>query len=109
MRETPRKYPIFNIAIFDVDDPANEGYIQDISDKGIRISGINIKPQQKKTFMIQADQFDNVHPFSFDAECKWCSPATDDEPCACGFEIITISDHDREELLKIIDMLSLSD
>ncbi|MBI5249516.1 MAG: PilZ domain-containing protein [Desulfomonile tiedjei] len=109
MRRTPRGYPIVDLAVFDVDDPTMEGHVLDISEKGIQISGITVKVEQKKTFMVQADQFDNIKPFSFDAECRWFKPATDEEPCAAGFEIINISDKDQEELQKILETLSFYD
>ena len=109
MRRTPRGYPVINLAVFDVDDPTTEGYVRDISEKGIQIAGITIRVDQKKTFMVQADNFESVKPFSFDAECRWSRPATDSDPCISGFEIINISEHDLEELQKVVELLSLTD
>jgi hypothetical protein len=109
MRRTPRGYPIIHLAAFDVDDPTTEGVVQDISEKGIQISGISLNIDQKKTFMVQAENFDNIKPFSFDAECRWFKPEAEDEPCAAGFEIINISDKDQEELQKILETLSFYD
>jgi hypothetical protein len=109
MRRTPRGYPIVDLSVFDVDDPTMEGHILDISEKGVQISGIVINVEQKKTFMVQAENFDNIKPFSFDAECRWFKPETEDEPCSAGFEIINISDKDEEELQKILETLSFYD
>jgi len=109
MRQRPRGYPVINLDVFDVDDPTIEGLVQDISEKGIQISGMIAKVDQKKTFMVQAEHFENIKPFSFDAECRWFKPETDEEPCTAGFQIINISDKDREELEKIFETLSLYD
>lgn len=109
LRRSPRGYPVVNLAAFDVDDPTTEGVVLDVSEKGIQISGMITVVEQRKTFMVQADQFANIKPFSFDAECRWFRPATDEDPCAAGFEIINISVKDQEELNKILETLAFYD
>ncbi|HMK37074.1 MAG TPA: PilZ domain-containing protein [Desulfomonilaceae bacterium] len=109
MRSSPRSYPIVMLPIFDVDDPTIEGLIQDISETGVQVSGMKIKPDAKKTFIIQPENFSGIKPFSFDAECRWVRPQTEDQPCMSGFEIIGISEKDKEELKKVLQILAFSD
>jgi hypothetical protein len=109
MRAVRRGYPCIHLPIFDVDDPLNEGYVLDISERGVQVAGMQMEPHRKKTLVIQADKYWNILPFSFDAECKWCQPEAGDMPCMCGFEIITISPGDLLELQKVIQSLSLLD
>jgi methyl coenzyme M reductase gamma subunit len=109
MRTTPRGYPVVKLPVYDCDNPEVEGYVQDISEKGIQISGMSLKPNAKKTLVVQADQIWDIKPFSFDAECKWIQPGDEDEPQLSGLEIIAISDKDFEELEKVIKMFSLTD
>ncbi len=109
MRQTPRGYPVTKLIAYDVDDPASEGYVLDISEKGLQLAGIPIKLNQQKTLMIQIDKSWQINPFSFDVECRWCNPETEDEPFICGLEIINISARDSEELQKVVERLSFID
>lgn len=109
MRRAPRGYPIVSLPIFDVDDPTIEGSVQDISETGVQISGITMKVNEKRTFIIQVDEISDIKPFSFDAECRWIRKEGPDQVCIAGLEIISISDKDREELKTIFETLAFSD
>ncbi len=108
-RRIPRSYPVVQLPIYDVDDPTVEGRVQDLSEKGVQVSGILTEVDQRKTFFIQANEFAAVNPFSFEAECRWVQPSSDDDLCVSGFEITWISDKDLEELRSAIELLALSD
>jgi len=109
MRRAPRGYPIVALPIFDVDDPTIEGLVQDISESGAQISGITMKVNEKRTFIIQADEFCDIKPFSFDAECRWVRSEGPGQDCIAGLEIISISDKDKEELRTLFETLAFSD
>lgn len=109
MRRSPRAYPVVMLPIFDVDDPTIEGLVQDISENGVQVSGMKIKVGAKKTFIIQAEDNCGIKPFSFDAECRWVSPESEDEMSMAGFEIISISEKDLEELQRVLQTLVFSD
>jgi len=108
-RMEPRCYPILNVPVHDMDDPAIEGYVQDLSGHGVQISGINATAGQKKTFFIELHQLGEVRPFSFEAECRWVHSEDRNVPALAGFEIISITDKDFTELKKIIESFTLSD
>jgi hypothetical protein len=109
MRRAPRGYPIVALPIFDVDDPSIEGSVQDISENGVQISGIHLKTNEKRTFIIQADKYWDIKPFSFDGECRWVRKEGPNQTCIAGVEIISISDKDREELRILFETLAFSD
>jgi PilZ domain len=109
MRRSPRAYPVVTLPVFDVDDPTIEGLVQDISESGVQISGMDTRIGAKKTFIIQAAESCGIKPFSFDAECKWVRPAEEGEMGIAGFEIISISEKDLEELQKVLQTLVFSD
>jgi hypothetical protein len=109
MRRSPRAYPVVTLPIFDVDDPTIEGLVQDISENGVQVSGMDIRVGAKKTFIIQAEESCGIKPFSFDAECRWVSPDSEDQMGMAGFEIISISEKDLEELQMVLQTLVFSD
>jgi hypothetical protein len=108
-RRIPRSYPVVQLPIYDVDDPTVEGLVQDLSEKGVQVSGILTEVDQRKTFFIQANEFAAVNPFSFEAECRWVRTSSGDDQCVSGFEITWISDKDLEELRSAIELLAISD
>lgn len=108
-RMEPRCYPILDVPVHDLDDPAIEGYVQDLSGHGVQIAGIIAAVGQKKTFFIELPHLGGVRPFSFEAECRWMKSEDRETPVLAGFEIISITDKDFEELRKIMESFALSD
>jgi hypothetical protein len=108
-RQVPRGYPIIRLPVFDVDEPHKEGYVQDLSVKGLRVAGLSVEVGQKRTFIVQADRLWEIRPFSFDVECVWFKPESEFGLPLSGYEIINVSDRDRTELETVINNLSFSD
>lgn len=106
-RRLHRNYVFVRLPIYDLENLLNEGLVVDISEDGLQITGIAAKVGEKKAFLVQADYFADVFPFSFDAECNWASESKEGEWTA-GFEIMSISEGGLEELRKLIRMLALS-
>jgi hypothetical protein len=102
-----RNYVFVRLPVYDMENLLNEGQVVDISERGLQINGIPAKEGEQKGFLIQADYFADVFPFSFEAECEWASRGEDGQWNA-GFRISKISEGGLEELQKLIRMLSLS-
>jgi len=103
VRKTPRAYPLVPFPIYDMDNMEEVYFVRDISEQGIQVTGINAEVGQNVTFLIQALAFDEVDPFTFEAECRWTTAppeSVEPEPVA-GFEIAQISDEDSAELMKL--------
>jgi hypothetical protein len=107
-RKLHRNYVFVRLPIYDLDNLLNEGLVVNISEQGLQINGMAAKAGEKRAFLVQADYFADVFPFSFEAECDWASKSEDGEWNA-GFEIMSISEGGLEELRKLIRMLALSD
>ncbi|MEI8181827.1 MAG: hypothetical protein WCG29_03900 [Desulfomonile sp.] len=107
-RTLQRNYVFVRLPIYDLENLLSEGLVLDISEEGLQVNGIATKVGEKKGFLVQADYFVDVFPFSFEAECKWAS-MTEEGEWAAGFKIKSISEGGLEELRKLIRMLSLSD
>ncbi len=108
-RKEPRCYPVFAILIHELDDLATDYYIQDLSLKGFRISGMLSKVGDVRTFLIQADEFVDVFPLSFDAQCRWVKADSNINEYSAGFQIVKISEGNLNELKQIIKHMTVSE
>jgi len=81
--------------------------VVDVSEKGLRISGIPVTVGSTKEFMVQADEFADVYPFVFEANCQWST--SENDQCLSGLRITKISDGGMAELRKLVDMLTVTD
>lgn len=107
IRKAPRCYPVFGILIHELDDLAVDYYIQDVSEKGFRIAGMPAKVGEVRTFLIQADEFVDVFPFSFEARCRWVKADSNMDEYTAGFEISKISEQGANELKQIIRHMTI--
>ncbi len=108
LRDAARSYVMFKLPVYDLDDITGEGHILDISETGLLVVGLSAKVGDRKSLLIQADEFADVYPFTFDAVCRRIEKAGDAEPYAAAFEITSISDTGRGELGKLCRFLGLS-
>lgn len=108
-RRMPRCYPVVSIPIFDLDDMTTELYVRDINERGIQLVGLKAEVDDVKTFVVQVEGFRDVHPFSFEAQCRWTVPSEEDGKCTAGFEITDISITDLVSLQELIRSGTFSD
>lgn len=106
-RKEQRHYIFVPLPIYDMDNLFNEGQVVDLSQGGLRTTGLSVRFEDRKKFLIQPDYFLNVSPFVFEAECRWVVFQTKREPCVAGFQITHISETCRKELEKIVQAVSI--
>lgn len=83
------------------------GTILDISEKGLGVKGYSTRVSDVVSFQISHEDFIEIAPFSFEAECRWTKTEDDPRDSLSGFRITAISDKDAEELRKLIQLLTL--
>jgi hypothetical protein len=105
LRRLPRNYLVVAIPVYDADDLFAEGRVIDVTEKGLQVAGLSATAGEKRSLLIQADEFVDVHPFVFDCECRWVR--LDEEHPRSGFEITSISEGGLVELRKLIDQITL--
>jgi hypothetical protein len=106
IRQSSRHYPPEMFRIYDLDDLARELGVHDVSEKGLHVVGMNTSISATVSFLVQAMEFDDIDPFTFDAQCRWTRlerMATEDPIYHAGFEITEIDQHAQEQLSKIMD------
>jgi hypothetical protein len=84
--------------------PTVKGVIKDITEKGLKISGIQANVDEIMTFAIPSDKFSQIEPFAFRAKCRWV-----DGDGSAGFQITLISERGSGELQKLLRFLTLRD
>lgn len=92
--------------IYDLYDTRAEYYVEDISEKGLQVLGINTNAGETRTFVVQGYAFDDIHSFSFDAECRWTKAESAEGMSRAGFEITDISDDGMRELRALLSKLA---
>lgn len=105
LRNTLRSYVVFALPIFDAQKPAIKGTVNDISEKGFQTTGIPAKAGESRLFCIKSDGFAKISNIYLAAKCKWSKLGRVDGTCIAGFEIIGVSDQDRESIKQVIAIL----
>ncbi len=108
-RNHPRADLTVHVQIYDIGSGAT-GVLRDISEKGLRVAGIESSVGQAKTFQIPIDMFMQAEPLLIIAECKWVEIMGRHRryPVA-GFEIIDLPESDSQILRDFIKFLLLSE
>jgi hypothetical protein len=97
------------VEIYDVNASAT-GILRDISEKGLRVAGIESSVGQLKTLQIPIDMFMQTDPLLVIAECKWVETKGKTRPhSVAGFEIMDLSDRDRKSIKDFMGMLVLGE
>jgi hypothetical protein len=106
-RSVPRHYPFVRVPVYDLDNLTIDSYhIRDLSEKGMQVSGMDIGVGTRKTFLVQIDEYVDILPLHFEAECRWVQPANEESTALAGFEIVYISEDGRTELHKLIQLMT---
>lgn len=107
-RRVQRNYALFTITIHDADDLKVTGTLNDITEKGLQVSGIPAHIGGVRTFLVRSDVFTVFPPLLLTAVCKWTKPGEQWGDPVAGFEITGISQHDMQGLRSLINQLTIS-
>ena len=109
MRDVARCYPVVRIPVIDLADLRSGGYVRDLTEKGIQVLGIHAQVGDKKNFLIQADAFAAILPFTLEAECRWIKPDAVSGLTVSGYEITGISDTNLASLKQAVEVFTFCD
>ncbi len=107
IRQEPRCLTIMRLPITDMDNLNGDFHVKELSEKGLRIGNLSANVGERKNFLIQASEYADVQPFSFEAECRWAKNETNGERPVAGFEITRISDDDLRQLREFIQTATI--
>jgi len=101
-RGAPRNHPIPVVTICEVGKPGTRYLVRDISENGIGITGITAQVDEMKSLAVVGDEFGEIAPFEFEAQCRWARELEPDGGICAGFRITTISEQDIFRLREFV-------
>jgi hypothetical protein len=81
--------------------------MQDLSEQGIQLLGINIDVNSTITMIVQPAAFVKGPPISFQAVCKWVREEGSQGYYVSGFEILNISEDTLNNLIDLMQTVTL--
>lgn len=107
-RADTRRGVSMEIPAYDRDQPETHGYIRNISERGAQLRGVEVDVGETKTIVTLGDMSGEVAPFEFEARCCWTETEPHRDQVVAGFEITQITEENRYELKKLMDVLEWS-
>jgi uncharacterized protein (DUF433 family) len=107
VREWDRYELDFELNIFDAFHPEIRGAVRDITEQGLGVEGMDSSVGDVKTFLISPDEFLDISPFVFKAECRWHKDQELDGSTVAGFKIVDISPDNLAAMRKLLGLLVL--
>ena len=108
-RAARRNYILYDMPVYNANEPGAIGTLNDISDVGLQVSGMDVEVNDLVTLLIRSDGFDVHSPFTLDAICRWVDREMDTGRPTAGFEIMSILGRDERELRKLVEELAVPD
>jgi predicted transcriptional regulator len=108
-RARARHYLDFETLIYDAARPEIHGKVLDLSEDGLGVQGLEVSVEDVKKFVVLGDPFGEAAPFEIQVNCRWTRRDQDTGVLTAGFRIMDMSDHDREELQKLIKLVTFGD
>ncbi len=105
-RKFSRSFLALPLRIYEQGNPENGGELLDAIEKGVGVRGLTVPSGQSARLVIASGGFVGLQDISFDAICRWGKQG-DDGAWMSGFEIVTISEPDLQNLKKLIRGLAL--
>ena len=102
LRGALRNLPIPVVTICEVGKPGTRYLVRDISENGIGITGITARVDEMKSLAVVGDEFGQIAPFEFEAQCRWARELEPDGRTCAGFRITTISEQDIFRLREFV-------
>jgi len=106
-RKFRRRYMLFKIPAYDAKTRRFLGLVQDVTEGGVQLFGVQVDAGSIKTLIIQGSDYIKSSPIFFDAVCRWTTRENPHGYYVSGFEIVTISEEAKKNLLKLMDFVSL--
>lgn len=103
LRRGPRYQPSSQVTVCEGGGSSRSRFaLQDISEHGFAARGMETRTGEILNIVILGDDFGEVVPFEFQAECRWSKMSVSESDLVSGFEITTITSENLELLRNFI-------
>ncbi len=106
-RELVRHEVDFDLPVYEPSRPETHGLVQDVSEEGVGIAGIQANVGDVKTLVVMGDDFGEFSSFEFEGYCRWGFTDAEDGTCLTGFAISKISENDLGQLRKLVRLVTV--
>jgi hypothetical protein len=106
-RRSKRKYMLFKIPAYDAKTRRFLGLVQDVTEGGVQLFGVQVDRGSTMTIIVQASDYLKTAPLHFEAICRWASRENPHGYYVSGFEITSISEEAKKSLLKLMDFIAI--
>jgi len=106
-RRFGRKCAMFKIPVYDAETKRFLGLVQELSEQGVQLLGINMDVDSTKTMIIQTADYVKGPPISFKAVCRWVQKEDPQGYYVSGFEIVNIKEETRKNLISLMEYVTL--
>lgn len=107
-RNHVRRYPVLSLRVRQVHAAIGVGFVRDITECGVGISGLLASEGEVKDLLFRADDFLDVKPFVFRATCRWFKIQSSEARYLSGFEIIDIWENHSRNLRNFIQLATVA-
>lgn len=109
-RRVPRNYIMFPTHVYDGNDPSISGTINDMTEKGIQISGIDSQVGEIRNFFIVGSDVIFVEkPLQFEARCRWTGSDQETGDPLAGFEITKMTPSTLRGIRRFVSKLGVTE
>ncbi|MEW6349241.1 MAG: PilZ domain-containing protein [Thermodesulfobacteriota bacterium] len=105
-RVSPRSYIFFAMPIYDAHNPEIRGVVNDLSEYGLQVAGIDTQVGETRSFVMPHEIFPPDEPLAFEAVCRWIEQDETDWDCIAGMEITKISEKGATQLRELLDEIT---
>jgi hypothetical protein len=109
MRQLRRHYLTVEVPIYVADSTETQGLLRDITERGLGISGIQVKAGETKSFVVPTQRFLKIPNVRFEARCLWVNSPRGSQNWSAGFQITRISPKGLVNLRDLIKGLTLDE
>jgi len=101
----PRRDVYIPLPVQDFNNPEERGIVTDISERGLGVKGLRAEVGEERILVVKASKFFQLKSFILKAKCRWMKPGDDVQEILAGFEIISITKQELQELKNLIEAL----
>jgi hypothetical protein len=106
-RLMPRHDVPLPLSVYDIKRPEEKGLVLDVSEKGLRIQGVEAKPMQISAYVILSDEMFDIRAIFMDAQCRWVKRQGLYGRDIAGFQMTDISKRNLEDLHELMQKIIL--
>ena len=91
-----------SLPVYEAARPDIKGSLRDITEHGLRISGIKSSVGETKKFVLEIGRGSTIHGIEVEAVCRWARPRDADIDFESGYEIEAVFGDSFKKLVRLI-------